>query len=239
MKIILAFLAGILCISECKSQNNSVVIELFTSQGCSSCPDADRNLTEILQRAKKEGREVYGLSFHVDYWNYIGWKDPYSSKEFTERQRKYSGEMNLRSVYTPQMIVNGKDEFVGSNRSESEKVIERAFGQKSAYQITVKNLLVVNGVASFRYSLDKEPSGEVINIALIEKEVENDVPRGENSGRKLHHDNVVRSFVTKPAKREEEMRIQVPKIDGIKASVVFYIQNKDLLVIGATSKALN
>jgi hypothetical protein len=239
MKVILVFLTVILSMNESNSQNNTVVIELFTSQGCSSCPDADKNLTEILQRAKREGKEVYGLSFHVDYWNYIGWKDPYSSKEFTARQRKYGEGMNLRSIYTPQMIVNGKDEFVGSNRNESEKKVAQALNQKPTYQIAIKNLKVMNGVLALHYSLDKEPDGEVINIALVEKEVENYVPRGENNGRKLHHDNVVRLFTTKPAKREEEMRIQIPEIDAAKASVVFYIQNKDLLVVGATSKALN
>ena len=71
-------------------QNNPVIIELFTSQGCSSCPSADKNLTEILEKATKEGKPVYGLSFHVDYWNYIGWKDPYSNKAFTERQQELS-----------------------------------------------------------------------------------------------------------------------------------------------------
>jgi hypothetical protein len=222
-----------------QAQNNPVVIELFTSQGCSSCPAADKNLTEILQQAKKEGKEVFGLSFHVDYWNYIGWKDPYSSKEFTARQRKYGEEMNLRSIYTPQMIVNGKDEFVGSSKDESKKIVANAFKQKPSYHITIKDFQMTNGVLHLKYLLDKEPNGEVINMAIVEKEVENYVPRGENSGRKLHHDNVVRSFITNPIKREQELQLKIPEINSAKASVILYIQNKEWTVVGATSKALN
>lgn len=221
------------------AQNNPVVIELFTSQGCSSCPAADKNLTEILQQAKREGKEVFGLSFHVDYWNYIGWKDPYSSKEFTSRQRKYGEEMNLRSIYTPQMIVNGRDEFVGSSKDESEKIVANAFKQKPSYQIAIKDFQVTNGVLHVKYSLDKEPNGEVINMAIVEKEVENYVPRGENSGRKLHHDNVVRSFITNPIKREQELQIKIPEINSAKASVILYIQDKNWSVMGATSKAFD
>jgi hypothetical protein len=222
-----------------QAQSNPVVIELFTSQGCSSCPAADKNLTEILQQAKKEGKEVLGLSFHVDYWNYIGWKDPYSSKEFTARQRKYGEEMSLRSIYTPQMIVNGRDEFVGSSKDESEKIVANAYKQKPSYQIAIKDFKVTNGVLHLKYSLDKEPNGEVINMAIVEKEVENYVPRGENSGRKLHHDNVVRSFTTGSLKRDQEMQLQVPEINIAKASVILYIQDKNWSVVGATSKAFN
>ncbi|UXE65183.1 MAG: DUF1223 domain-containing protein [Chryseotalea sp. WA131a] len=87
--------AMILASTTLRAQQNPVIIELFTSQGCSSCPAADKNLTEILQKAAKEGQPVYGLSFHVDYWNYIGWKDTYSSKAFTEQQRKYSEQLGF------------------------------------------------------------------------------------------------------------------------------------------------
>ncbi len=182
---------------------------------------------------------MYGLSFHVDYWNYIGWKDPYSSKEFTARQRKYGEEMNLRSIYTPQMIVNGKDEFVGSSKDESEKIVTNANKQKPSYQIAIKDFQVTNGLLHIRYSLDKEPNGEVINMAIVEKEVENYVPRGENSGRKLHHDNVVRSFTTKPLEREQEFELKIPSIEMKDASVILYIQDSNWHIVGAASKPLN
>src|SRR5438445_2521237 len=101
------------------SAQNPVVIELFTSQGCSSCPVADKNLAEIIEKAETNGQQVYGLSFHVDYWNDIGWKDPYSKAEFTERQKKYASIRSFENIYTPQMIVNGETEFVGSDRKMS------------------------------------------------------------------------------------------------------------------------
>src|SRR5258708_28691391 len=114
MKIWLA--VALACVMNFLSAQNPVVIELFTSQGCSSCPAADKNLAEIIEKAEVNGQQVIGLSFHVDYWNYIGWKDPYSKAEFTERQRKYSAHMNSESVYTPQMIVNSEKEFIGSDK---------------------------------------------------------------------------------------------------------------------------
>jgi hypothetical protein len=220
-----------------KAQNNPVVVELFTSQGCSSCPDADKNLTEILQRAKKEGKQVYGLSFHVDYWNYIGWKDPYSSKEFTVRQRKYGEQMNLRSIYTPQMIVNGKKELVGSNRIESAKAIADENNQKPTYQISLHDIQIKDEILSFSYQLDKNPTDEIINFAIVEKDIENYVPRGENSGRKLHHDNVVRSFVTQSIVREQAIKMTLPKINLNNVLLIVYVQD-NLVVTGATSSAL-
>ncbi|MEO1256072.1 MAG: DUF1223 domain-containing protein, partial [Bacteroidota bacterium] len=92
------------------------MIELFTSEGCSSCPPADRLLSSVINNTDKNV-EVLGLSFHVDYWDYIGWKDPYASKAYSTRQRVYGRKFQNRSIYTPQMIVNGKHEFVGSNRN--------------------------------------------------------------------------------------------------------------------------
>src|SRR5258706_7835451 len=112
------------------SQQNPVVIELFTSQGCSSCPAADKNLAEIIEDAEKNGQPVYGLSFHVDYWNYIGWKDPYSNPGYTARQHQYAQKLNSESVYTPQMIVNGEIEFVGSNKKASSEAVASALSKK-------------------------------------------------------------------------------------------------------------
>lgn len=221
------------------AQTNPVIIELFTSQGCSSCPAADKNLTEILYSAKKEGTPVYGLSFHVDYWNYIGWRDPYSSKEFTARQRQYGDQMNLRSIYTPQMIVNGNHEFVGSSKNEATRAVAMARKQKPSYVISITNMTVANGKLSFRYALDKIPNNENINIAIVERETENYVPRGENSGRKLHHDNVVRSFLTNPSKQQEDVVLNLPEMNLQKASIIVYIQNAEWQVVGAIARELN
>ena len=178
MTKIYVLLAVVLVSLYAKAQNNPVIVELFTSQGCSSCPAADRNLTEIIEEANEKGRYVYALSFHVDYWNYIGWKDPYSNIEFTERQRLYAQTLNLRSIYTPQMIVNGKAECIGSDRSASRKWIEEAAKVISKYNIAISNLKVSDHSMSLTYAIDKPPSNEVLNIAIVERNVENFVPRG-------------------------------------------------------------
>src|SRR6516164_10851500 len=98
-----------------------VVVELFTSQGCSSCPPADAYLGELAAR-----KDVIPLAFHVDYWNYIGWADPFATKQMTQRQRDYQRALNQRYVYTPEMVVNGEAHEVGSDRHGIDRLIEAA-----------------------------------------------------------------------------------------------------------------
>ena len=215
------------------------VIELFTSQGCSSCPAADKNLSEIIQRAEREGKPVYGLSFHVDYWNYIGWKDPYSSKEFTERQRKYSKEMGSDGVYTPQMIVNGESEFVGSQKGSAEKAIEEALKKKPSFQILISDLEVIDDRLRLRYTIDKSPGDETVNVAVVERDVENYVARGENSGKTLHHDNVVREFKSFPLQRQGQLEIKIPPLNSTKTSVILFIQDKHQKILSASVKPIS
>ena len=233
--IISAVIFGLL--NTAVAQNSPVILELFTSQGCSSCPAADKILGELSAKAKADGKQVYALSFHVDYWNYIGWKDPYSSKEFTERQRAYAQSMNLQSIYTPQMIVNGKEEFVGSSKSQAERAIASAINSKLLNQIKITDVEKESGRIKLHYTLDKNANGESLNIALVEPEVENFVPHGENSGKRLHHNNVVRYFKVVPLQREGELEVTLPASSSA-LSVILYIQNKELECMGATLKAL-
>jgi len=102
------------------------VIELFTSQGCSSCPPADKLLTETVNRAKAGQQSVYALSFHVDYWNRLGWSDPYSDARYSARQRQYARQLNTATIYTPQAVINGRQEFVGSNRTRLNTLLADA-----------------------------------------------------------------------------------------------------------------
>jgi hypothetical protein len=217
-------------------QSNPVIIELFTSQGCSSCPAADKNLTELLNKSALEGTHVYGLSFHVDYWNYIGWQDPYSSKVFTERQRNYATVMKLQSIYTPQMIINGKVEFVGSNRKRAEEVISNALEEKPNYVISIIQFSIEGDRLRLNYTIDLVPNLEVINLAVVEGAVETYVSRGENQGKKLRHNNVVRAFKTVPVEKQGEIEITIPALTPGKNLLVLYIQNKQLQVLSAVAK---
>lgn len=213
-----------------------IVIELFTSQGCSSCPAADKLLSNLMS----SDDHILALSFHVSYWNYLGWKDPYSKEEFTNRQRKYSRTMDLGRVYTPQMIVNGDDEFVGSNKNRAERSVQEALKKQSQHKVGISVKLDGNTVEG-QYKLEGKTSGYVVNLALVERDVSNIVPRGENRGRTLHHDNVVRSFEVISAKSNGDFSFSLPSdIDLEKSSVIAYVQHGETLKItGATKYSLD
>lgn len=100
-------------------ESNVAVVELFTSEGCSSCPPADK----LLRTIQAESKDVYVLSYHVDYWDRLGWKDPFSQAAFTERQRDYAQQFNLESIYTPQVVINGVKEFVGSDEQRLRSIL--------------------------------------------------------------------------------------------------------------------
>ncbi|MGF1628918.1 MAG: DUF1223 domain-containing protein [Kiloniellaceae bacterium] len=166
--------------------NRLVVVELFTSQGCSSCPPADALLDEL---AKQSG--VLALSFHVDYWDYIGWKDPFASAQHTERQRDYAAKLGLRYVYTPQIVVDGRHDAVGSNRREVTRAIQQA---TETAPVVVVTLDAAEGGRAL-LSAGQPPSGEA-TVWLITFDDGHDTPvaRGENRGRDLHNTNVVREL---------------------------------------------
>ena len=166
------------------------VVELYTSQGCSSCPPADAFLGEL---AGREG--VLALSFHVDYWDYIGWKDPYASPAHTDRQRRYSRRFGRRYVYTPQMVIQGMAEEIGSDRS---KVLKR-IGEAAK----VKRVPVRLGHGADRDTItisippaatDGDVDDVVVWLVVYDRNHETAVKRGENRGRTMRNFNVVRGL---------------------------------------------
>ena len=128
------------------------VLELFTSEGCSSCPSADR----LLPLLAKLDSNIIPLSFHVDYWNRLGWTDPFSSSKYSERQRSYASQLNLESVYTPQLVVNGEYELVGSNRSNAEAAIKKALKEKSLVKIDISDVKITGNKVSFTSTVSGE-----------------------------------------------------------------------------------
>lgn len=176
-----------------------VLIELFTSEGCSSCPPADALLKKFDESQPVAGAELIVLSEHVDYWNDIGWKDPYSSREFSERQRVYGEAFGLGSVYTPQMVVDGHFEFVGSDERRAIRAVEEATKvQKipvvlSSIHREANNTIVLH-VEVGPLRSNSLQSGNVL-IAIADDSDESHVTNGENTGRTLKHVAVLRSLI--------------------------------------------
>jgi hypothetical protein len=162
------------------------VVELFTSQGCSSCPPADTYLGELAKRD-----DIIALSLHVDYWDYIGWKDPYSLPRNTTRQRDYARNLDMGYVYTPQMVVQGMAHTTGSNRKSVEQLIQDVEGAKRL-DITIS--LAADGLQLDIPGGTFEGETAKILVAAYDKHDENNVTRGENSGYMLEHYNVVREM---------------------------------------------
>ena len=201
-------------------------IELFTSEGCSSCPSADQNLERIARNAAATGKNVVTLSYHVDYWNRLGWKDPYSSAEFTQRQRRYANKFDSSRIYTPQMIVNGRAEFVGSKRDKSDNVVSFALRVKPTAAIKVQAGFNGKQVKATWRAMGLD-SGDAVRVALVQKTGEQKVTRGENARRKLTHVNIVRQLKSqsRPSDRGQ-MLFDVPSgFDSADFHVVAFIES--------------
>jgi hypothetical protein len=172
-----------------------VVVELFTSEGCSSCPAADLLLAKLVSTQPVGGAEVIALSEHVDYWNRLGWTDPFSSKQFSERQGRYAKAWRQARIYTPQMVVDGGAEFVGSDGERARREIARAAGEPKA-AVALEAAAAGGGlrVAVRPLPPAQRPgsdSAEVL-LAVVEDGLRSEVRRGENAGRSLAHVAVVR-----------------------------------------------
>jgi hypothetical protein len=169
-----------------------VVVELFTSEGCSSCPPAD-SLLARLQRLAPDV-DIIPLSEHVDYWNHLGWQDRFSAPLFSMRQQDYGRMFHLESVYTPEMVVNGTAEFSGSDEARARREIAKAAdGPRAVTSISL------NGDSAVHLRVEKTPvaSRNVdVFLAITETNLETSVGGGENNGRRLRHVGVVRSLAS-------------------------------------------
>ena len=169
-----------------------VVVELFTSQGCSSCPPADALIHDIANDPALRGR-VIPLAFHVDYWDSRGWRDPFSSAEWTQRQARYARTMHLSSAYTPQAVVNGTREFVGSNRSALSAALEKASSEKPRSEITLTARREGNSLIATIHAV--VPSNDDLMLAIVEDGVTTKIEHGENAGRTITNDAIVRKLI--------------------------------------------
>ena len=167
-----------------------VVVELFTSEGCSSCPPADRLLIELTGKQPIKGALVIGIGEHVDYWDHQGWKDPFSDRLFSQRQTVYANAAGSNDIYTPQIIVDGIDAVVGHDRSAVFDAIRRAAGRKKPaialeWSAGTSKLAVTVGKS-------RETADATVFLAITEDGLRTSVKRGENAGRTLDHAAVAR-----------------------------------------------
>jgi hypothetical protein len=172
------------------SAKQKVLVELFTSEGCSSCPPADKSLAFLQEQQPVGNAEVIALGFHVDYWDYIGWKDVYAKREYTRRQENYAEAFRLGSSYTPQMVVDGSLEFVGNNSNKANNAITSSIqNQKGSVDLSR-----TGDKLSIKISGLPKHSDSTVFLAIAEDNLSSDVKRGENSGSKLIHQAVVREL---------------------------------------------
>jgi hypothetical protein len=177
-----------------------VLVELFTSEGCSSCPPADALLERLDRSQPVNGTELIVLSEHVDYWNDIGWKDPFSSHEYSERQSAYAGHFGLESIYTPQMVVDGHIELAGSDARRAIQAVESATNAPKT-QLSL-SAIRFDGANNVSLHLEAGPLPSSVSVksanlflAIADDSDESHVSRGENAGRTLKHVAVLRELV--------------------------------------------
>jgi hypothetical protein len=227
-----------------------VLVELFTSEGCSSCPPADQVLAQLQESQPVANAVVIPLSEHVDYWNYIGWADPFSSPAFSERQRAYARALRLEQVYTPQMVISGQAEFVGSDRSRALAAI-RAAARAPQADVQAKPANAPDSPATLDVRVDNLPpvrqgdKAEVL-LAITEDGLSSSVSRGENAGRRLAHTAVVRSMRALGEARAGHVFTASPRMSlerswksGSLSAVVFVQEQASGRVLGAVRVPLS
>jgi hypothetical protein len=229
------------------SSPTPVVVELFTSEGCSSCPPADALLQKFDAQPFPEAQLIV-LSEHVDYWNHIGWTDPYSAHLYSERQRAYGDRLHLDSVYTPQMIVDGTEEFVGSSSRDAEQAVTKASAaEKISVRITDIELdgKVLRARVETGPLPTKSPTADLILVAALNHS-ESQVAAGENSGRRLSHVAVVRNLlnagsITSGQPFSQDVVLKLEKaIDPSQLRVIAFVQEPGPgRILGATQKRLS
>ncbi len=209
-----------------------VLVELFSSEGCSSCPPADEELRRLDREQPVAGAHVIALELHVDYWNRLGWTDPFSSAAFSDRQRAYARSFVGAGVYTPQMVIDGASELVGSRGAAAERAIALAARTPKAKVTLVRagdTLRVdVNGAGV------ADASAADVLLAVVERGLSTHVTRGENGGLTLEHGPVVRSLrrLGSLAGRAYHGTVTQPAKAGTR-SVVFVQSRANLHVVGA------
>lgn len=218
------------------------VIELFTSQGCSSCPPADILLAQTIADAKRSGKKILALSFHVDYWNRLGWADPFSDAAYSARQRSYVNHFELDGAYTPQMVINGSKEFVGSDKTVLTQSLHDALQTNAAVDFTrLHAVYKTDQTIQLEYALQGKVADNDIHFAVVALQETTTVKRGENGGRTLINSNIVRQLVTVNAAASGKIDFAASTLPAKEnTTIIAFVQQKhDLKIIGAAMAKIN
>lgn len=233
MKLAILFVLASCVAAESPGVRVPVLLELFTSEGCSSCPPADQLLRKLDSEQPVPGAELIVLSEHVDYWNQLGWKDPFSSAQFSERQSGYAHSLG-GEVYTPELVVDGAKGFVGSNEGDARREIHNALKEpKAPIRLEV-------GPAKISIHMDRAVEG-TLYLALAHDAAQSQVLRGENSGRALSHVAVVYSLqkVGKIDRKAVTFDRDVPfdRRPGEMTRVVVFVEKPEIGRVAAIGQA--
>lgn len=228
--------------TEAKPERSPVLVELFTAEGCSSCPPADTLLGKLEHLQPVNGAQIIILGEHVDYWDKDGWRDRFSSPDYTQRQTEYATKLHVSSgIYTPQMIVDGTDQFLGSDAQHALKSITTA-AQAPKVSLTVTNITVDGRRVSAEVSAPPFPFKGDLYAALVDPVDTTDVKKGENGGKHLEHAGVVRTMqrigsLKDLAAGPRKFNLNAPS-DAVPGSmrVVVFAQRSDMgPIVGASS----
>ena len=221
------------------SPTGFAVVELFTSEGCSSCPPAEALLGRLSKEARSDGSSVFLLAFHVDYWDRLGWKDRFSDPAFSARQEEYARVLGEEGLYTPQMIVNGREEFLGSDESRARRSIASALARPAAAEVRLKPEAIQGRSLPVDFAVAGAAAPAVLHLVLVEGSLSVQVARGENAGRKLDHEEVVRSFQTIPLKDSGSGRAEIPVPESVvlaHGSLIGFVQDpRTRAILGAAA----
>jgi hypothetical protein len=208
----------------------SVLIENFTSEGCGSCPEADKFMAELIHLSDSTNNPVTIIDFHVDIWNRSGWVDPLSDSIFSQRQRTYLAKNKLEAVYTPMAVCNGNEIWPGMAKKEIGRFIGKSLTKPSKHFIRVASQMAPGEDSlTVAYALWGNPDSCLINVALVQQDLINKITSGENANKTLHHHNVVKFFYTRLLKGVKgEYKIGIPHgLDLTKYRLITYIQKEN------------
>jgi hypothetical protein len=213
------------------------VVELFTSEGCSSCPPAD----ELLAKLEKEsaGKDLFVLAYHVDYFDRLGWKDTFGSPEYSKRQVQYGTWLKLPQIYTPQVIINGSNEFIGSEESSIRSAISAQLNTKTVAEIKLQSHLTENSF-KVHYQASGAFKGSNLLIAIVQKSAHTNVARGENEGKTLSHVQIVRKLQTEKLAEGGSGAVSITLPKGYNEKdweVIGLLQNQSTGQLAAAAKA--